>query len=91
MSNTEETIMKLKWEVLTKDLESRARAVRASESAKTLKQEVEEAIAEVEPDRAPPDIINRLDQLLLTLTEASRDNVCTNTKCPHYNKRCRMR
>lgn len=83
--------MSLKWEELANDLEAKARATRAGESAKALKHEVDEAIAKAESDHVPADIINRLDQLLLTLIEASRDNVCTNTKCPHYNKKCRMR
>ena len=37
------------------------------------------------------EIIDRLDLMLMTLTEAAKENVCTNTKCPHYDKKCRMR
>ncbi len=67
------------------DLESRAK----SENAKSLKREVEAALSTA--DDASPELIDRLDMLLITLTEASRENVCTNTKCPHYNKKCKMR
>lgn len=36
-------------------------------------------------------VISRLDSLLVRLTEKAKENVCTNTKCPHYYKKCRMR
>lgn len=39
----------------------------------------------------PFGIIDRLDLLVLALTELSRENVCTNTRCPHYDKKRRMR
>lgn len=60
------------------------------ESARILKAAVEKALAEAEAVRADPEILDRLDDLLVLLTESSRD-VCTNTKCPHYSKKCRMR
>ena len=73
------------------DLESRALAVRTSEAAKTLKSEFQEAITGAESSSAPSSIIDRLDLLMLFLTESSRENVCTNTRCPHFDKKCRMR
>lgn len=75
------------FEKLVSDLESRAR----SENAATLKKEAEDALHNAEAVDADPKIIDRLDDLIIRLTEASRENVCTNTKCPHYNKKCRMR
>ena len=81
----------LEWEKLAGELESQARTVRAGEGARLLKDIVEEAMSMAENGCAPPDIIDRLDLLLIHLTEKSRENVCTNTKCPHYNKKCRMR
>lgn len=60
------------------------------EKARILKGAVESALAEAEAMSARPEIIDRLDDLLVALTEASRD-VCTNTKCPHYSKKCKMR
>ncbi len=71
------------------DLESQAGSLKG-ESARVLKDIVEKALAEAESRHANSEIIDRLDGLLVVLTEASRD-VCTNTKCPHYNKKCKMR
>jgi hypothetical protein len=79
------------WEKLVAELESQALEIGTRGDAKMLKARVEEAMSKAESDSLDSDIIDRLDQLLLVLTESSRDNVCTNTKCPHYNKKCRMR
>ncbi len=77
-------------ENMVRELEAQARSVKG-EKARKLKVEVEKALEEAESSSyASPDLIDRLDGLLMVLTEASRD-VCTNTKCPHYNKKCRMR
>jgi L-lactate utilization protein LutC len=81
----------LEWEKLVAELESLALAARTSESAKAIKSRAQEAITEAESNSAPSEIINRLDLLMLTLTESSRENVCTNTRCPHYDKKCKMR
>ncbi len=83
--------MLLEWEKLAGELESQARTVRAGEGARILKDKVEETMSIAENGSAPTDIMDRLDLLLMNLTEKSRDNICTNTKCPHYNKKCRMR
>ncbi|MFZ3147485.1 MAG: hypothetical protein WA137_00430 [Methanothrix sp.] len=40
---------------------------------------------------ADASLIDRLDMMQIVLTQAAKENVCTNTKCPHYNKKCRMR
>ncbi len=79
--------MDLNFEELVSNLESRAK----SENAAALKKEVEEILRSAEAAGARPEIIDRLDGLVIMLTEASRENVCTNIKCPHYNKKCRMR
>jgi hypothetical protein len=81
----------LDWEKLVAELESQALAIRTSEGAKTLKFKVQEAITGAESNYAPSCVINRLDFLMMTLTESSRENVCTNTRCPHYDKKCKMR
>ncbi len=83
--------MLLEWEKLAGELESQARTVRTGEGARILKAKVEETMSIAENGYAPTDIMDRLDLLLMNLTEKSRDNICTNTKCPHYNKKCRMR
>jgi hypothetical protein len=79
-----------KWDLLVADLESAARTISAGESARVLKARVEDVISRAENDSASADIVGRLDNLLIVLTEASRD-VCTNAKCPYYNKKCKMR
>ena len=81
----------LEWEKLVAELEAQALAIRTSESAKMLKSKVQEAMTLAESNSAPQGIIDRMDLLMLVLTESSRENVCTNIKCPHYDKKCRMR
>jgi len=72
-----------------RELEDRA-AYLKGEKAKALKEKVAETMAVAEAAHSGAELIDRLDVLLLSLTEASRD-VCTNTRCPHYNKKCKMR
>ena len=72
-----------------RDLEDRASYIKGKK-AKVLKDEVEVAMARAEASELGAELIDRLDILLLNLTEASRD-VCTNTRCPHYGKKCKMR
>lgn len=74
---------------MVRELEAQARSAKG-EKARALKETVERALARAEAASASPELIDRLDGLLMILTEASRDG-CTNTKCPHYNKKCRMR
>jgi len=38
-----------------------------------------------------PDHQERLDLLHLELVALTRENVCTNERCPHYKKSCKMR
>ncbi len=76
---------------LVAELESQSLEIRTSEGAKMLKSKVHEAMTEAESNTAPCVIIDRLDLLMFALTESSRENVCTNTMCPHYDKKCRMR
>jgi hypothetical protein len=49
------------------------------------------ALSEAEAASADASLIDRLDMMQMVLTKAAKENVCTNTKCPHYNKKCRMR
>lgn len=72
-----------------RELEDRA-AYLKGEKARALKGKVAETMAVAEAAHSGAELIDRLDVLLLSLTEASRD-VCTNTRCPHYNKKCKMR
>ena len=72
-----------------RDLEDRASYIKG-EKARVLKEETEVVMARAEAAGVGPDLVDRLDLLLINLTEASRD-VCTNTRCPHYGKKCKMR
>ena len=72
-----------------RDLEDRASYIKG-EKARILKEKVEVAMARAEAAGLGSDLSDRIDILLLNLTEASRD-VCTNTRCPHYGKKCKMR
>lgn len=72
-----------------RELEAQAGSLKG-EKARALKRQVENALAKAESEGIDSDIVDRLDDLLVALTEASRD-VCANTKCPHYNKKCKMR
>ena len=78
----------LEWEKLLAELEVQALATRTSESAKTLKSKVQEAMTLAESNSAPPGIIDRMDLLMLVLTESSRENVCTNTNSDKRGQRC---
>lgn len=69
-----------------RDLENQASYLKG-EKARVLKEKAELVLARAE---AGADLLDRLDMLLVNLTEASRD-VCTNTRCPHYGKKCKMR
>lgn len=79
--------MRSDFEQLAAELELRARG----EDIRALKKDIEAALSKAEAAGADPAIIDRLDGMLISLTEASRENVCSNTKCPHYNKKCKMR
>jgi hypothetical protein len=72
-----------------RELEDRA-AYLKGEKARALKEKVAETMAMAEAAHSGAELIDRLDLLLLSLTEASRD-VCANTRCPHYGKKCKMR
>ena len=76
-------------ENVVRELEAEAGSAKG-EKARVLREKVERTLAEAESVSARTEIIDRLDSLLMAVTEASRD-VCTNDKCPYYNKKCRMR
>jgi hypothetical protein len=59
--------------------------------AQELKNRVEEVLQHAESVSADVEAVNRLDMMLMVLTEKAKENVCTNQKCPHYNKKCKMR
>jgi endonuclease/exonuclease/phosphatase (EEP) superfamily protein YafD len=59
--------------------------------AHNMLEKVARALSEAEAASADASLIDRLDMMQMVLTEAAKENVCTNTKCQHYNKKCKMR
>jgi endonuclease/exonuclease/phosphatase (EEP) superfamily protein YafD len=59
--------------------------------ARDMLQKVAKALSEAEAASADASLIDRLDMMQMVLTQAAKENVCTNTKCPHYSKKCKMR
>ena len=49
-------------------------------------EKVAKALSEAEAASVDASLIDRLDMMQMVLTEAAKENVCTNTKCQHYNK-----
>jgi len=80
------------WKALLEALEGEAASLHG-ERMRTmeLKQKVEQALSAAEGISANSEVVNRLDLMLMMLTEAVKENVCNNTKCPHYSKKCKMR
>ncbi len=82
----------MNWKALLERLEAEAVSSRGERGrALKLKAEVERLLSRAESEAADLETANRLDLLLMRLTEASKENVCTNTRCPHYDKKCKMR
>jgi len=80
------------WNSLADELESQAKSIQGQKmAALELKGRVEKAISDAEAAFQPPELISRLDLLLMDLTEAARESACTNTRCPQYGKKCKMR
>ena len=59
--------------------------------AQKMLQKVAKILSEAEAASADASLIDRLDMMQMVLTQAAKENVCTNTKCPHYSKKCKMR
>lgn len=82
----------LSWDELVMQLEQEAATLRGERMRIIdLKQRVVQALQEAESSSIDAEIIDHLDLMLMILTEAAKENVCTNTKCPHYSKKCRMK
>ncbi|NMC10216.1 MAG: hypothetical protein GYA39_04460 [Methanothrix sp.] len=82
----------MSWDSLVEQLEREASTLQGGRTgAQDLKRRVAKALQEAESASLGFEIIDRLEVMLMALTEAAKENVCTNTKCPHYNKKCKMR
>jgi hypothetical protein len=60
-------------------------------SAQKMLEKVTKALFDAEAASSDASLIDRLDMMQMVLTQAAKQNVCTNAKCPHYNKKCKMR
>jgi hypothetical protein len=56
-----------------------------------LRDRIGEIVSGSEFSGLSPDLQERLDLLHVELVALTRENVCTNERCPHYNKSCKMR
>ncbi len=82
----------LSWHKSVFDLEQEAGSLHGDwMRAVALRDNIGEIVAGPEFCDLSPDLQERLDALLVELAAQTRDNVCTNEKCPHYNKNCKMR
>jgi hypothetical protein len=82
------------WRAVAEELEGEARSIQGERMrALELKGKVEKALTLAESADSSADLqtTSRLDHLLIVLTDATKENICTNTKCPHYSKKCKMR
>lgn len=82
----------LSWRKIVSDFEREARSLHGDwMRTVALRDRVGEIASGPEFRDISPDLQERLDSLLVELTALTRENVCTNEKCPHYNKSCKMR
>lgn len=56
-----------------------------------LRDRIGEIVARSEFRDLASDLQERLDLLHVELVASTRENVCTNERCPHYKKSCKMR
>lgn len=56
-----------------------------------LRDRIGEIVSDAEFSDLAPDLQERLDLLHVELVALTRENVCTNERCPHYEKSCKMR
>ena len=83
---------KVNWNDRLAELEAEFAVSRQEKmQARNMLAKVAAALSLAEEASADITVIDRLDMMQILLTEAVKDNVCTNTKCPHYNKKCKMR
>lgn len=87
-----EHMQPVSWDDLLAGLEAEyARSRKERSRAGSLLPRVAQALSLAESNCTDAAVIDRLDMMQIALTEAAKDNVCTNTKCPHYNSKCKMR
>lgn len=82
----------ISWNDLMAELEAEYAQSRKERSrAGMLLAKVSQALSIAESHCPDAAVIDRLDMMQIVLTEDAKENVCTNTKCPHYHSKCKMR
>jgi hypothetical protein len=82
----------LSWRKIVSDLEQQARYLHDDWMRSVeLRDRIGEIISGPEFRGLAPDLQERLDLLHVELVALTRENVCTNERCPHYKKSCKMR
>ena len=82
----------MSWRKIVSDFERETRSLHGDRTRSVeLRDKIGEIVAGPEfPDLAP-DLQGRLDLLHVELVASTRENVCTNERCPHYHRDCKMR
>jgi hypothetical protein len=82
----------LTWRKIVSDFEREFSTLHGDRTRSVeLRDRIGEFVARPEfPDLAP-DLQGRLDLLHVELVALTRENVCTNERCPHYHRDCKMR
>ena len=82
----------LTWQKIVSDLEGEFSSLQGDWMRSV---ELRDRIGEIVTGSDFPDLAldlqGRLDLLHVELVALTRENVCTNERCPHYNKSCKMR
>jgi hypothetical protein len=82
----------LTWKKIVSDLEREFSSLQGDWMRSVeLRDRIGEIVAGPDFAGLAPDLQGRLDLLHLELVALTRENVCTNERCPHYKKSCKMR
>ena len=82
----------MNWPELLAELEIEyANSIKEKMRAQNLLKKVTQMLSTAELSLAEASVIDRLDMMQMELTEAAKENICRNTRCPHYSKKCKMR
>jgi len=82
----------LTWRKIVSDLEREFSSLHGDWMRSVeLRDRIGEIVAGPEFRDLAPDLQERLDLLHVELVALTRENVCTNERCPHYHRDCKMR
>ena len=82
----------LTWKKIVSDLERQFSSIHGDWMRSVeLRDRIGEIVPGPEFSDLAPDLQERLDLLHLDLVALTRENVCTNEKCSHYKKSCKIR